>query len=67
MNDLKEDYLSDQPAYRKQYYCHSCMKYLEEVFTGPHKALNHKVETYLTMPNLPKYQKHEETDKAPPL
>jgi hypothetical protein len=46
-----------EPAYKKQYYCHNCKKFLPIEFVDSHKTLGHSVEIYLTMPNLPKYQK----------
>lgn len=34
-------------SYRKQGYCLTCRKYLEEEFREPHKDLGHKVEDYV--------------------
>lgn len=46
-----------EPAYKRFSHCQSCGKTLSEDFAEAHKVLGHKVESYLTVPNLPKYEK----------
>ena len=59
--------MNGEPAYRKFYYCHTCQKYTEGEYVESHKLLNHKIESYLTLPtqydrNTPKYEKKQSSE-----
>jgi len=52
--------IDQEPAYGKQYHCHTCRKVLKTEFISAHKVLGHQVEGYITSPRSRKPEIIEE-------